>query len=333
MRHLLTTEIKDNFKNGKHVFPLEFIPLPGFSSPHMQTILACFTPAGLPPPSKTKIFKLKDGDALSCEVSTPPEWKKNHKTIVLIHGLGGCDSASYMVRLSRKLYAKGYRAIRVNMRCCGPGQKYAKLPYHGGLSSDVHQVLKTLKKETPKSPIILIGYSLGGNIALKLAGELGVGDEDQELLEKTIAVCPPIDLAETAEIMAQPLNQLYNRYYMYHLDKLTKMWTEGRPFSSIYEFDEIVTAPRWGFNSPEEYYIDSSSRYKLGKIRHPCHIVLAQDDPFINHITCIDAERSDSIKIWLSQHGGHMGYFGWADKENGYYWLDRLLLGWVAEKN
>jgi len=239
--------------------------------------------------------------------------------------------ASYMVRLSRKLYAKGYRAIRLNMRCCGTGQQYAKLPYHGGLSADILNVIKILKQEFPDSPNILIGYSLGGNIALKLTSELE--GENSHLLQSTIAVCPPIDLAETASIMALPINQLYNRYYMYHLDKLTKIWTQGRPFKSIYEFDKIVTAPKWGFKSPHEYYKQSSSCYKLKEIQHPCHIVLTKDDPFINHLTCLEAKRSDLVKIWLAEYGGHMGFFGWVDKEHGYFWLDKLLLKWVADSH
>lgn len=331
MRHLLSTQKKSlPYTQNNLIFSLEFTPLPGFSSPHLQTILACFTPAGPPPPTISKIFKLDDGDALCCEISTPPKWKNTDKTVVLLHGLGGCHTASYMVRLSRKLYFKGYRAVRVNMRNCGSGKNFAKMPYHGGLSSDILQVVRTLKNESPSSLVTTIGYSLGGNIALKLAGELG--EMNSDLVHSTIAICPPIDLAETAEIMAQPINNLYNRYYMYHLDKLTKQWTEGRPFSSIYEFDELVTAPKWGFANPTDYYKSSSSRYVLEKIQHPCHILLAEDDPFINHHTCLASARSDAIKIWVSKHGGHMGFFGWADKEYGYYWLDKLLLNWISEK-
>lgn len=309
---------------------LKFNPLPGFSSPHLQTIMACFIPAGEAPPSTTKIVTLDDGDALCCEISTPPLWDGADKTVVLLHGLGGCHTASYMVRLSRKLYSMGIRAVRVNMRCCGSGRRFAKLPYHGGLTSDVITVLKTLKNETPKSPLFLIGYSLGGNIALKLSGELG--QENQDLLRMTIAICPPVDLAETAKIMAEPANLLYNRYYMHHLDKLTKKWTGGRSFSNIYEYDEIVTAPKWGFENPQKYYEQSSSRHRLCDIRNPCHILLAEDDPFINPRTCLNSKRSSDVNIWLSKHGGHMGFFGWVDKEHGYYWLDKLLLNWINEK-
>lgn len=310
--------------------PIDFNPFPGLGSPHIQTILACFAPGGLSPPSKAMIVPLNDGDALSCEVSTPSTWKPTDPTIILIHGLGGCHSASYMVRFGRKLYLAGYRVLRLNMRSCGSGRGLAKLPYHGGLSSDVLQVVKVLKQGHPDSPITLVGYSLGGNIALKLASELG--EAGSSIVEQTIAVCPPVNLAETAEIMARPVNHLYNRYYMHHLANFTKEWTQGQSFSTIYEFDQIVTAPQWGFSSPAAYYQDSSSCNRLTKIKHPCHILLAADDPFINFRSCTESARSASVKVWLSDHGGHMGFFGWPDKEHGYYWLDKLLLQWVSER-
>jgi predicted alpha/beta-fold hydrolase len=309
---------------------IKFTPLPGFSSPHVQTIMACFIPAGESPHSTSKIIQLDDGDALCCEVSTPNSWKKTDKTVIMLHGLGGSHTASYMVRLSRKLYQSNIRAVRVNMRCCGNGRTFARLPYHGGLTSDILTVLKTLHSESPNSPLILIGYSLGGNIALKLAGELG--QENLGFLYMTIAVCPPIDLAETAKMMSNPANLLYNRYYMHHLDKLTKSWTEGRSFSNIYEYDEIVTTPRWGFKSPHDYYEQSSSCHKLRYINHPCHILLAEDDPVINPATCLKSNRSSNVELWLSKHGGHMGFFGWVDIDQNYFWLDRLLLNWIAEK-
>lgn len=313
-----------------NLFQLTFDPLPGFSSPHLQTIIGCFAPRGIPPPSVPKVIYLDDGDALCCEVSTPATWTDQEKTMILIHGLGGCHSASYMVRSSRKLYQSGYRTLRLNMRNCGSGHKLAKLPYHGGLTSDVLKTIQVLKTETPDSPITLIGFSLGGNIALKLAGELG--ENELNLIAMTIAICPPVDLAETAKIMARPINHLYNRYYMYNLDRLTKQWTNGRPFSTIYEFDEIVTAPQWGFKNPQEYYQASSSCSKLAYIQHPCHILFAQDDPFIDYKVCLQSEQSKCINIWLSKYGGHMGFCGWAGKEHGYFWLDKVLLSLVSNK-
>lgn len=314
----------------KKIHSLPFRALPGLSSPHAQTVIACFTPGGEEPPSEQLIVTLDDGDALCCEVSTPPTWSPNQKTVVLLHGMGGCHKASYMVRLSRKLYQLGYRAVRINMRTCGSGKDLAKIPYHGGLSSDILSVVETLKKQTPASPLILIGFSLGGNIALKLTGELGRDAGD--LIRKTIAVCPPVDLASTAALMSKPKNHLYNLYYMKQLEKLTKRWTKGRPFSTIYEFDEMITAPNWGFKDPAEYYEDSSSKTKLQKIHLPSHILFAKDDPFVDYTTCTESKLSPDITIWMAPQGGHMGFFGWAEDNHRYYWLDSVLLKWIEDR-
>ncbi|MEI8365756.1 MAG: alpha/beta fold hydrolase [Parachlamydiaceae bacterium] len=306
---------------------LSFQPLPGFSSPHAQTVLAYLTPAGSPPPSISHTIPLSDGCSLCCEVSTPPQWVETNKSVILVHGLGGSHESSYMIRMSRKLYKEGIRAVRVNMRCSGSGGGPVNIPYHGGLSNDILAVVHYLKKQTPHSPLFLVGFSLGGNIVLKLAAELGPAGP--ELIQTVIAICPPVDLAETAAIMSQPSNRLYNRYYMHQLEAITNTGKSARSFSTIYEFDSLVTVPNWGFSTPEEYYRQSSSRYMLSMIQVPCHILLSIDDPFINHLSCLNVPRSSSVNIWLSEHGGHVGFFGWVDEEHRYYWLDSLLLKWL----
>lgn len=309
--------------------PLPFNPAPGLGSPHIQTFIACFSPVGAPPPSKTMQVHLPDGDILACEISTPPDWKENDKTVLMLHGLGGCHSSPYMVRMARKLFQAGVRAIRVNLRSCGTGLKLSKRPYHAGVSHDILEVVKQIKKEAPATPLIIIGYSLGGNIAIKLAGELG--EKAQGLIEKTIAVCAPIDLQKTAEIMLQPKNKLYNMYYMKQLETQSKRWTEGKSFSTIYEFDDLVTVPLWGFKDPIEYYETCSGRVYLPLIKHPCYLLFADDDPFINYHTTSILGASSFVKVWAAPSGGHMGFFGWADDDHKYYWMDYQLFKWILE--
>ncbi len=312
------------------IHKLPFSPPPGFASPHAQTAIACFFPTGTPPPSLTHVIPLKDGDALCGEVSTPPQWQPHHRTVVLIHGLGGSHESSYMVRLSRKFYDRGLRVIRLNMRCCGSGFAYASRPYHGGSSEDLHEVLISLKERNPDSPITIVGFSLGGNIALKLGGELG--DSGKHLIDLTVAICPPIDLAQTATILAQPHFKFYNHYYLHHLAMQTKPWSQNITFSSIFEFDTHITAPIWNFKDPNDYYVKSSSRQFLPLIKHRCRIIFAIDDPFIDPHPCLDDDHPESLSFWLSDHGGHMGFFGWSDKEHRYYWLDGLLCKWIFDE-
>ena len=151
-------------------------------------------------------------------LSTPLSWTSSQKTILLIHGMGGSHAANYMVRMSRKFYEKGYRTLRINLRGIGPGAALAQRPYHGGSSDDILQVVQALKDQTPDTSIVLIGYSLGGNIALKLVGELG--EKADSLLAQTIAICPPIDLSQTVQSLLNSTNRFYHRYYVKRLKKM-----------------------------------------------------------------------------------------------------------------
>lgn len=307
----------------------KFQPFLGLASPHVQTILGNFSPAGEAPPSTPTFFALEDGDIIFCEVSTPDTWKETDKTIVMIHGLGGSVSSSYMVRISRKLYQSGYRVVRINLRGCGPRGDLAQRPYHAGKSDDVFTVLQALKRQHEFSPLILIGFSLGGNIALKLAGELGEGGES--ILYRTIAVCPPIDLEQTSQLLCSPQNRLYHRYYLERLREQAKRWLGEQVVATLIEFDNAVTAPQWGFKDALDYYRQCSSYPLLASIRHSCYILFASDDPFIDYQPILNLALPPFVKVGVSQYGGHMGFLGWTGDEHRYFWLDDLLLKWVKE--
>lgn len=306
---------------------LSFEPPLGLSSPHLQTIISSFIPSGNPPPSSPFFITLDDNDILSCELSIPLNWQPHEKTVIMVHGLGGCHTSGYMVRMSRKLYNLGFKVVRVNMRGCGSGDKMSQRPYHGGISEDIYQVLKIIHDESPKSPIILLGFSLGGNIVLKLIGDLG--EKANELVHATIAICPPIDLAHTAELLSNPTNRLYNLYYMRQLERQASLWIKGEQFSNIREFDCLVTAPQWGFQGPADYYHQCSSRFVLPRIKNPCHILFSADDPFIDYRASFAAPLTDNVEIWVTNHGGHMGFLSWSGTEHYYFWLDNVILQWI----
>src|SRR5215471_18858429 len=188
-----------------------FRPFPCLTHPHLQTIIAAELTWSREPPSTTHLIELSDGDKIALEVSTPREWQPHDPTVVLLHGLCGCHRSSYMQRLARKLWRFGLRAVRMNLRGCGSGRGLARYPYHSGRSADVLAVLASLQQTTPQSPLTLIGFSLGGNIVLKLAGELSAAVPDN--LQCVIAVCPPADLVACSRLLAQPANRFYNRYF------------------------------------------------------------------------------------------------------------------------
>lgn len=310
---------------------LPFHPAVGLSSPHLQTILPTLLgKGGIEPPSSYFFIALEDGDILCCKMSTPPNWKPHQRTIVLLPGLGGTDTSNYMIRMSRKFYRMGYRSLRLNLRGSGQGIHFAQRPYHGGVSPDILQAIQTLKQQTPQSPIVLIGFSLGGNIALKLLGELG--EQSSPLIETVIAICAPIDLKQTMNLLSEGFNRLYHRYYVKGLQRIGSRWIGKHTIRSLLEFDNLVTAHYWGYRDAFDYYHQCSSKFFLPHIRSSCHLIFAADDPFVDYRSALQNPLSSVVKIWLSQHGGHMGFWGWAGKRHGYNWLDALLIKLVHDQ-
>lgn len=305
---------------------LNFSPFPGLSSGHVQTFLTVFRNPGVAPPSKSWIVFLEGGDCLSCEVSVPQGWKHSGRTIVLVHGLSGSDSSNYMIRLSRKFYLQGDKVVRVNLRGCGSGKGLSRLPYHAGNSDDILQVLKQINKETPGTEVTVMGFSLGGNIVVKLAGELG--EEACHFAKTFISVCAPLDLSHTMHKMMKKRNILYHNYFLSHISKQSKQWI-AKKIRTLLEYDNAVTAPLWGFQGAEDYYYCCSSLRFLSKIKQTTHFLFAEDDPFINNNVLKGTAIGSHVNLWSTKYGGHLGFVGKGAKEHKFHWMDHLLINWV----
>jgi hypothetical protein len=313
---------------------LAFRPLPVWRHYHLQTILAAKMYLPLTPPSVTRLITLADGDQIALEISTPPHWRADAPTVILLHGLCGCHRSAYMQRLAYKLWRCGLRAIRMNMRGCGSGQGLARQPYHSGRSEDVYTVLDVLRQETPHSPCTLLGFSLGGNIALKLAGELG--STAATYLRQVLAVCPPADLAACARRLAQPGNRLYEQHFMRLLraavaDRQARFPDLPRvdlPATlSFYIFDNLYTAPLCGFRNADDYYTRCSAAPLVPRITIPCRILWAADDPVIDTTVFDGMDLPANVQLLRTRYGGHLGFLGRPGR--GYRWMDRVLLEWI----
>ena len=312
---------------------LLFNPFPLLGSPHLQTIANSIISAWtLPPPATQKIIHLPDGDRLSLEIITPKQWTPKDPTVVLLHGLCGSHNSPYMVRIAKRSKTLGIRSIRINMRGCGSGRKMAKKFHHGGRSEDILEVLKILKAEYPTSKYILLGYSLGGNIALKLAGELG--ENGSHFLNKVIAISPPADLLKSVKMFDRPENKIYEKYFFREIHSHYLDVYPDPPFSipkKMFEFDDLITAPGSGFAGALDYYAKCSSASLIPKIRIPCKILFAEDDPFIAHAVLDQVELPTHIEVFKTKKGGHLGFLGHPLHKKGVRWLDSLLIEWITD--
>jgi uncharacterized protein len=301
---------------------LHFKPFLGLSSRHLQMIISTIVPSGKAPPSQQWLIDIGNEDKLSCEVSVPPNWRKSDKTILLIHGLGGSHASRYMVRMARKLYNRGNKVVRVNLRGCGSGKGLSKLLYNAGNSQDLLKIFLLLNEEFPDSAVTLIGFSLGGSIALKLGGELT--EETKHVVKTIIAICPPFDLERTVLAMQEKKNYIYHQYY---LKGIYKQAGTTQKFQSVYDYDDKVTGPTWGFIGAQDYYKINSSKNFIDKISVACHILCAEDDPFVSIEALEEIALPENVHLWTTKYGSHMGFLG----RKEFQWLDHLLLKWIKE--
>jgi predicted alpha/beta-fold hydrolase len=238
-----------------------FKPLPFLGNPHLQTLLAhVWQGPGVRLPATLREVPLVDGDRLAVHDSMPPRWHPGAGAALLVHGLGGSHRSGYMLRLGSALWHGGMRVLRMDLRGVGAGETLASRTYHGGCSDDVRAVAAHFQHENPGAPMILVGLSLGGNIVLKLAGESAA--DPLPGLAAVAALAPPIDMVGCAGMLAQPRNRLYEQYFVRHLKEQVRKHRRhqaDRPrlrfprYLTMRLFDELVTAPSWGFADALDY--------------------------------------------------------------------------------
>jgi hypothetical protein len=311
-----------------------FQTLPLLGNPHVQSVVAMFWRSTRESvPSVHRIVELPDGDKLVVVVSTPPEWRPDRRTAVMVHGLCGCYGSPYMIRMADKLYRHGIRAVRVNLRGCGSGAGLARQPYHSGRSDDVRQVIESLACESPESPVTLVGFSLGGNIVLKMVGE--DGERPSGRLDSLISVSAPIDLAACSRLIEQPRNRIYDWYFVRRLragvEELHRFFPDLPPLDlprrlTLRGFDDLYTAPRSGFRDAADYYARASSGPLVERIVVPTLLLSSRDDPFIAASPFEQLPRRPNIDICLTDGGGHLGFLGFTGRSMDYRWMDERLV-------
>ncbi|MGI8741530.1 MAG: YheT family hydrolase [Bryobacteraceae bacterium] len=314
-----------------------FVPL--FRNPHLLTLAGNFWPRTFddqPFPVTEKLYQTEPGVQVLVHSQRPQADAKAE--LILVHGLEGSSNAGYARSLAHAALTAGYAVHRFNMRSCGGTEALSgSALYHSGQTGDLLAVTRAIAAET-RLPIYLTGFSLGGNVVLKLAGELG--ESARDLIAAIAAVSAPIDLAACSRQLQRHANVLYARRFLDRLKRRIRLKEQLTPglfaihrldeAKSVYEFDHLFTAPSFGFGTADNYYATQSSNQFLEGIRIPCMIVQAKDDPLIpfavfNHPAF---GRNPYLRLIAVEHGGHLGFLS---RRKPRFWLDGLLLEWLQE--
>jgi predicted alpha/beta-fold hydrolase len=242
-----------------------------------------------------------------------------------------------MQRCSIRLRAKGIRVFRMDLRGCGAGIKLARHPIHAGRSEDAAAALDYVSRQCPGSPVHLVGFSMGANIVLKLAGELGADAPPH--LASVLAVGPPIDLIECSKNMQRGWNRLYDRRFARNLVRFIQRRAKlvpdahSRPLvprpRSLLDFDAMFTAPLSGFADTDDYYRRASSGPLLPRISVPTLIIAAASDPIIPIKPFERASYSPTTQLLITPCGGHLGYVAARGDDPDHRWLDWRIVEWV----
>ncbi|MSR58555.1 MAG: alpha/beta fold hydrolase [Planctomycetaceae bacterium] len=336
----------------------EFRPNPFLRGGHLQT-LAGFIAAGTPPGDQHAVLhevELADGDRIVLSDDRPASWCEGDRVVLLIHGLAGCHASPYMQRIAAKLNARGVRTFRMDLRGCGAGLGLARFPYHSGRSADAAAALATIGRLCPNAPVTLVGFSLGGNITLKLLGETPAALPPN--LAQAVAVCPPVDLSHCVIALGSGVNRLYDRYFARLMlqqiaarqrarpdavvppgwplvvanrsNATTSGAARRRPPRGVREFDESFTAPVSGFGTAANYYRVCSSAQFIPAIRMPTLILGAADDPLVPPSPLAAIELSGAVTLQITPSGGHLGFLGRSISNGDGRWMDRRIVEWCC---
>jgi predicted alpha/beta-fold hydrolase len=321
-----------------------FVPLRGFANGHLQTILGNFLPRpAFDVPFSEDVIEVdpSDGSRVVCHCHWQPEpVRAQSLTTILLHGLEGSSTSQYIRGIAARAWAAGCNVVRMNMRNCGDSDSLTPTLYHSGLSGDVGAVIEFYARRHRLERVALVGYSMGGNLVLKLAGEWG----DRRPLCAVATVCPAIDLAAGSDALHQTSNRLYERRFLRGL--MRRFHRKAALFPEIFEpnaigtirslrdFDDRVVARYCGFRDADDYYYRAASARVVDGIAVPTLILLALDDPFIRLLpetrAAILANRH--IAFVETARGGHCAYLS-RDRGDDIHWAEATLIKFLLARS
>lgn len=321
---------------------IPFTPHPFLRNRHAMTLFPRLLPRGgllTGLPTEDRIFRVAEGSAIKGICHWQPQ-RLASPTVLLVHGLEGCCDSQYMRGTAAKAFRAGCNVIRLNQRNCGNTEHLTPTLYNSGLSGDIRAVLTELSEQDRLPTLWAIGWSMGGNLVLKMAGEVGAS---LPLLRGVFGVCPIIDPEACVQALERPVNWFYERHFVVQLKrrlaKKARLYPERyttiplRRISRLREIDHVYVAPDAGFQNAEEYYDGAGARHVIAHIRVPTLIITAQDDPFVPYSIFSTAAVRDNphIQVWAPPHGGHCAFIQRRRPGEDAHWAEtrmvRLITG------
>jgi len=273
------------------------------------------------PASVQRFFDIEPGTRVRGDSHWQAD-RTNHPTLVLLHGLEGSSDSGYMLGTAEKAFLAGFNVVRLNQRNCGGTEQLTETLYHSGRSADFRTIVLELIERDRLPALVFAGFSMGGNLALKMAGEFQ--DSAPAALRGIVAVAPCVDLAACSDALSERRNFLFNRHFVRSLKR--RMRAKAELFPDVYaknggmaelgrvrtvrQFDEAITARFCGFEGADDYYARSSAMHFLKAIRMPTLVVTAQDDPFVPFRIFQRAviRENPNIQLVAPPYGGHCAF-------------------------
>jgi predicted alpha/beta-fold hydrolase len=322
--------------------------LPG---PHAQTLWGKFGRRIRPAPTRIERIETPDGDFLEIHRLAAPEGGRHAaKTgahiprVILLHGLEGTIHSHYAQGLLAEMHARGWAADLMLFRSCGTELNRARRFYHSGETTDLRLVIEHVLRETPSAPLALVGVSLGGNVLLKYLGESHQTIPPQ--IAAAAAVSVPFDLGRGSRHISQGFSRVYERHFIRSLKhkvrgKQTRFPDLIAPgaldqISTLYDFDNHLTAPIHGFTDADHYYRESSSIRYLNKISINTLLFNAWDDPFLPRDVLSQvqqiAEKNPYLHTEFPEAGGHAGFVSGRNPWRPLYYLEHRVGEFLAQR-
>ncbi len=307
----------------------------GLRGGHLQTVANFFLRRRIAQPAgERRLIEVEPGVPVLCHCHWRPD-RKNALTVIIVHGLEGSSESPYMLGIAAKGTAAGMNIVRMNQRNCGGTDALSATLYHSGRSQDIAAVAQHLLQQDGISRFALAGFSMGGNLVLKLAGEWG--REGPPQFRAVVAVCPSMNLAASADALHLAGNRLYEYYFMWQLRRRLKMKARLFPktfdtarlrgVTTLRDFDDKITAYYCGFEGASDYYERSAAANVVERIAVPTLILHAANDPFIRILpeTRQKILANPNISFVETEDGGHCSFLAKPDGDDGRWAESRVV--------